>query len=394
MKALREAKRNTTWQHPTRPGSRTVLDVLAAGCSRPRDFMADFEPFVARVAAAGERSALGQLLLKLTCPGVPDIYQGDELWSSRSSTPTTAARSTGTRAADCSSACSPGPPGAPVAEAAPDPPRPAPCAGAGRALSRAPTIPSPPSPVVRLHARAAGTRARRGRPAERRSSSSSAFSIGSVRALARRAQRARAPSRAGPLARGAARPRWTGPARAPLATAAGARLAAPGASARRGKGRCGGPAAVARKRNRRRVGLLQTAMVRPHGSVGAHARSRPGERAPLPSRRRTPWMRPPRTLRERVTMPHARCLVALVAPLLAIAPLPASATPAAVQWPQSGLPLYANPLLEQSPTETSEPRPEEAAPPTTAVVSWYAARFHLQKLLRGLAWRSRIVACA
>jgi (1->4)-alpha-D-glucan 1-alpha-D-glucosylmutase len=33
------------------------------------------------VARAGERSALGQTLLKLTCPGVPDIYQGDELWA-------------------------------------------------------------------------------------------------------------------------------------------------------------------------------------------------------------------------------------------------------------------------------------------------------------------------
>ena len=39
----------------------------------------DFEPFCERVAAAGERSALGQLLLKLTVPGVPDVYQGDEL---------------------------------------------------------------------------------------------------------------------------------------------------------------------------------------------------------------------------------------------------------------------------------------------------------------------------
>ncbi len=78
-------------------------------------------------------------------------------------------------------------------------------------------------------------------------------------------------------------------------------------------------------------------------------------------------------------MSHVRCLVALVAPLLVIAALPASATAAAVQWPQSGLPLYANPLLEQSPTESSEPRPEDPAPPTTAVVSWYAARFHLSE---------------
>jgi (1->4)-alpha-D-glucan 1-alpha-D-glucosylmutase len=46
-----------------------------------RDFLDAFEPFAERVAAAGERSSLAQLLLKLTVPGVPDIYQGDELLS-------------------------------------------------------------------------------------------------------------------------------------------------------------------------------------------------------------------------------------------------------------------------------------------------------------------------
>jgi (1->4)-alpha-D-glucan 1-alpha-D-glucosylmutase len=36
---------------------------------------------VARVAQAGEHASLGALLLRLTSPGVPDIYQGDSLWS-------------------------------------------------------------------------------------------------------------------------------------------------------------------------------------------------------------------------------------------------------------------------------------------------------------------------
>jgi (1->4)-alpha-D-glucan 1-alpha-D-glucosylmutase len=44
-------------------------------------FVADFEPFAARVAADGELVALRQTALKLTVPGVPDIYQGDELVS-------------------------------------------------------------------------------------------------------------------------------------------------------------------------------------------------------------------------------------------------------------------------------------------------------------------------
>ena len=42
-------------------------------------FRAVFEPFVAGVAAIGDRIALGQVALKLTGPGTPDIYQGDEL---------------------------------------------------------------------------------------------------------------------------------------------------------------------------------------------------------------------------------------------------------------------------------------------------------------------------
>jgi (1->4)-alpha-D-glucan 1-alpha-D-glucosylmutase len=48
----------------------------AAVARRPPD---GFEAFAARVAQEGRRAGLGQLLLKLTSPGVPDVYQGDEL---------------------------------------------------------------------------------------------------------------------------------------------------------------------------------------------------------------------------------------------------------------------------------------------------------------------------
>ena len=44
-------------------------------------FRSSFDPFVERLAADGRRASLAALLLQLTCPGVPDIYQGDELWS-------------------------------------------------------------------------------------------------------------------------------------------------------------------------------------------------------------------------------------------------------------------------------------------------------------------------
>ncbi len=42
-------------------------------------FLRDFEPFAERLARLGDRIALGTLALKLTSPGVPDLYQGDEL---------------------------------------------------------------------------------------------------------------------------------------------------------------------------------------------------------------------------------------------------------------------------------------------------------------------------
>jgi len=78
VKALREAKRNTSWVDVDvvwEAGVRTFVD----GLYEEFEFLADFEPFVARLAFLGERISLGMVALKLTCPGVPDIYQGDEL---------------------------------------------------------------------------------------------------------------------------------------------------------------------------------------------------------------------------------------------------------------------------------------------------------------------------
>jgi (1->4)-alpha-D-glucan 1-alpha-D-glucosylmutase len=77
-KALREAKRNTNWVDPNCDWEARVKR-FAVALLEQGPFLDSFEPFVAEVAAAGERSALGQLLLKLTVPGVPDVYQGDEL---------------------------------------------------------------------------------------------------------------------------------------------------------------------------------------------------------------------------------------------------------------------------------------------------------------------------
>ena len=77
-KALREAKRNTSWVQQDHDWEARVK-FFAVALLGHRPFLDDFEPFAGRVAQEGRRSALGQLLLKLTAPGVPDVYQGDEL---------------------------------------------------------------------------------------------------------------------------------------------------------------------------------------------------------------------------------------------------------------------------------------------------------------------------
>lgn len=77
-KALREAKRNTTWVDPDDAWEGRV-QAYARALLTHRPFLDTFLPFQAIVASEGAEVALGQVLLKLTVPGVPDIYQGDEL---------------------------------------------------------------------------------------------------------------------------------------------------------------------------------------------------------------------------------------------------------------------------------------------------------------------------
>jgi (1->4)-alpha-D-glucan 1-alpha-D-glucosylmutase len=77
-KALREAGRTTSWVEPNEAHERAVREGIRRFYERPPD---PFEAFAGRVADEGRRVSLAQTLLKLTVPGVPDIYQGDELES-------------------------------------------------------------------------------------------------------------------------------------------------------------------------------------------------------------------------------------------------------------------------------------------------------------------------
>jgi len=79
-KALREAKRHTNWIEPNDDYERNVMRFVRS-LYENQEFLDEFEPFLQDVAAAGEHASLGALLLRLTSPGLPDLYQGDEFWS-------------------------------------------------------------------------------------------------------------------------------------------------------------------------------------------------------------------------------------------------------------------------------------------------------------------------
>ncbi|GAC1696563.1 MAG: malto-oligosyltrehalose synthase [Candidatus Limnocylindrales bacterium] len=78
-KAAKEAKRETSWVDPQPAFDAGLRSFVTATLADPA-FTADLEAFVAPLIAPGRVNALAQTLLKLTAPGVPDLYQGSELW--------------------------------------------------------------------------------------------------------------------------------------------------------------------------------------------------------------------------------------------------------------------------------------------------------------------------
>jgi (1->4)-alpha-D-glucan 1-alpha-D-glucosylmutase len=77
-KALREAKRNSSWVDQNTDWEAAVKDFCRTSYEHDQ-FRSELDAFVREIDFAGERIALGTLTLKLTAPGIPDIYQGDEL---------------------------------------------------------------------------------------------------------------------------------------------------------------------------------------------------------------------------------------------------------------------------------------------------------------------------
>ncbi len=79
LKATREAKQQTSWTQPNQEFEealkRFIEQILAS-----QEFLAEVEILLGKIRPAGRINSLAQTLIKHTAPGVPDIYQGSELW--------------------------------------------------------------------------------------------------------------------------------------------------------------------------------------------------------------------------------------------------------------------------------------------------------------------------
>lgn len=82
QKATREAKLRTSWTQPDEEYEQALSDFGAATLDPARSdvFLRDFASFIRPLIVTGASNSLTQTLLKLVSPGVPDIYQGTELW--------------------------------------------------------------------------------------------------------------------------------------------------------------------------------------------------------------------------------------------------------------------------------------------------------------------------
>ncbi|MGE0278201.1 MAG: malto-oligosyltrehalose synthase [Nitrospiraceae bacterium] len=81
-KAIYEAKVHTSWINPHQGYDEAVQTFIASVLDRHANnpFLSDFLPFQTDIAHYGLYNSLSQLLIKIAAPGVPDFYQGTELW--------------------------------------------------------------------------------------------------------------------------------------------------------------------------------------------------------------------------------------------------------------------------------------------------------------------------
>jgi (1->4)-alpha-D-glucan 1-alpha-D-glucosylmutase len=82
IKAVKEAKVHTSWLTPNEPYEQALRNYVHRALSGPSGarLVATLQPFQQRIAALGMINSLSQTALKIGGPGIPDFYQGTELW--------------------------------------------------------------------------------------------------------------------------------------------------------------------------------------------------------------------------------------------------------------------------------------------------------------------------
>ncbi|HWB01535.1 MAG TPA: malto-oligosyltrehalose synthase [Verrucomicrobiales bacterium] len=78
-KSCREAAVHTSWDDPNEPYEASIRSYINAVYDRP-EFVSSLEKFVGEITPAAAVTSLAQTLIQLTAPGIPDIYQGTEMW--------------------------------------------------------------------------------------------------------------------------------------------------------------------------------------------------------------------------------------------------------------------------------------------------------------------------
>ncbi|HEX3915402.1 MAG TPA: malto-oligosyltrehalose synthase [Steroidobacteraceae bacterium] len=79
LKACREAKINTSWHEPNGSFEEKIRGFVGGVFDTP-DFIASLERFIEPLILPGRINSLSQTLIKMVAPGIPDFYQGTELW--------------------------------------------------------------------------------------------------------------------------------------------------------------------------------------------------------------------------------------------------------------------------------------------------------------------------
>jgi (1->4)-alpha-D-glucan 1-alpha-D-glucosylmutase len=85
VKATREAKLHTSWMNPSGAHEEALVCFIRSVLDRPKDnlFVEDFLRFQDSILRPGLLNSISQTLLKIALPGVPDFYQGTEMWDFR-----------------------------------------------------------------------------------------------------------------------------------------------------------------------------------------------------------------------------------------------------------------------------------------------------------------------